>query len=452
MSWGGRLGSLLTLRHPAQYVVLGFLAVSLLGAVLLRLPIASEAGAPDTTFLTAWFTATSAVCVTGLVVVDTATHWSTFGEIVILALMQVGGFGIMSLTSVIVVALSRRLSLRQRLVALAETGSTDLGDVRRVLVGVAQLALAVEAVVAVALMLQFWLNHGDSLPRAAYLGVFHSVSSFNNAGFGLRADSFVSYADDPLLLVTLCVPVIIGGIGYPVLVQVARQPRRPRAWTLHAKITLVTTGLLLATGWALFAWFEWTNTATFGAMSTADSIANAFFQSVMPRTAGFNAIDIAALREPSRLLTEILMFIGGGSASTAGGIKVTTFALLGWVIWAEVRGEPDVTVFERRIPTSTQRQALTVALLAVGVVVAATMILLAITPIPRSDALFEVISALGTVGLTAGATPVLSSSGRLLVIGLMILGRVGPPTLFAALVLRERERPFHYPEERPIIG
>ena len=451
MSWGRRIGSFLTLRHPAQYVVVGFLAVSLLGALLLRLPIAAEHGV-STTFLTAWFTATSAVCVTGLVVVDTGTHWSTFGELVILALMQVGGFGIMSLTSVIVVALSRRLSLRHRLVALAETGSTDLGDVRRVLFGVAKLTLAVEAVVALVLGLQFWLNHSDSPARAAYLGLFHAVSSFNNAGFGLRADNFVGYANDPLLLVTLCVPVIIGGIGYPVLVQVARQPRRPRAWNLHAKITLVTTALLLVTGWALFAWFEWTNTATFGAMSITDSIANAFFQSVMPRTAGFNAIDIAALREPSRLLTEILMFIGGGSASTAGGIKVTTFALLGWVIWAEVRGEPDVTVFERRIPTATQRQALTVALLAVGVVVASTMILLAITPIPRSDALFEVISALGTVGLSAGATPVLSSGGRLLVIGLMILGRVGPPTLFAALVLRERERPFHYPEERPIIG
>jgi Trk-type K+ transport system membrane component len=337
-------------------------------------------------------------------------------------------------------------------VALAESRSADLGDVRRVLVGVALLTLAVEATVALALTLQVWLNHGATLPRAMYEGVFHSVSAFNNAGFGLRADSFVSYADEPLLLLTLCLPVIIGGIGYPVLVQVARQPRRPHAWSLHAKITLVTTALLLGTGCALFAWFEWTNPATFGPMSAADSTANAFFQSVMPRTAGFNAVDIAALREPSRLLTEILMFIGGGSASTAGGIKVTTFALLGGVIWAEVRGEPDVTVFERRLPTATQRQALTVALLAVGVVVVATMILLAITPIPRADALLEVISALGTVGLTAGATPLLSSGGQLLVIGLMILGRVGPPTLFAALVLRERGRPFHYPEERPIIG
>jgi trk system potassium uptake protein len=202
----------------------------------------------------------------------------------------------------------------------------------------------------------------------------------------------------------------------------------------------------------LFAWFEWTNRATLGHMSTADSTLNAFFQSVTPRTAGFNAIDIAAMREPSRLLTEILMFIGGGSASTAGGIKVTTFALLGWVMWAEVRGEPDVTVFKRRIPASTQRQAVTVALLAVGVVVGATMVLLAITPIARSEALFEVISALGTVGLSIGATPLLSGPSELLVAGLMILGRVGPPTLFVALVARERERPFRYPEERPVIG
>jgi Trk-type K+ transport system membrane component len=233
---------------------------------------------------------------------------------------------------------------------------------------------------------------------------------------------------------------------------VARRPRLPRAWNLHAKLTLVTTVQLLIVGWALFAWFEWTNTATLGSLSVAESTVNAFFHSVTPRTAGFNSIDITQMREPSRLLTEILMFIGGGSASTAGGIKVTTFALLGWVMWAEVRGEPDVVVFERKIPTSVQRQSLTVALLAVGMVVGATMILLAITSVPRSDALFEVISALGTVGLSAGATPLLSGPAELLVTGLMILGRIGPPTLFAALVLRERERPFHYPEERPIIG
>ena len=446
-----RTGSRLVLRHPQQYIVLGFVVASLVGALLLLTPAAS-AGPGQTSFLTALFTSTSAVCVTGLVVVDTGAHWSAFGEGVILLLIQIGGFGIMSLTSVIVILLSRRLGLRHRLMAAREARSIDLGDMRGVLVGVAKLSLGVELVVAVILFLRFWLGHGAAAGRAAYLGVFHSVSAFNNAGFSLFADNLIGFGRDPIVLLVVALTVIVGGLGYPVLVQIARRPRSPRAWNLHTKITLVGTVILLLAGWALFAWFEWTNAATLGEMSAGDSLTNAFFHSVMPRTAGFNSIDIAVLREPSRLLTEVLMFIGGGSASTAGGIKVSTFFLLAWVMWAEVRGDPDVVVFERRVPTTAQRQALTVALFAVGFVVSATMVLLAVTPIPRADALFEVVSALGTVGLSIGATPHLSGPAQVLVVGLMILGRVGPPTLFAALVLRERERPFRYPEERPIIG
>lgn len=451
MSLARRVGSHLALRQPAQYVVAGFVLASLLGALLLLIPAASEQ-AGTTSFLTALFTATSAVCVTGLVVVETAGHWSTFGEVVILGLIQIGGFGIMSLTSVVVLVLSRKLGLRHRLVAAAETGSFDMGDVRRVLFGVAKLSLAVETVVALALFLRFWLYYGDGPARAAYLGVFHSVSAFNNAGFALFARSLEGFSSDPYVLLLIAGAVIIGGLGYPVLVQMARRPRSPRGLNLHAKLTLSTTVLLLVLGCAGFAWFEWTNPATLGPLSAGDSVVNAFFHSVMPRTAGFNSVEVAQMRDPSLLLTEVLMFIGAGSASTAGGIKVTTFALLACVMWAEVRGQPDVVAFERRIRTSAHRQALTVALSAVGVIVGATMVLLAATPLPRLDVLFEVVSALGTVGLSTGATPLLSGGGQLLVAALMILGRVGPPTLFAALVLRERERPFRYPEERPIIG
>jgi potassium uptake TrkH family protein len=431
--------------------VAGFVIVSVLGALVLMIPAASHDGV-ETPFLTALFTATSAVCVTGLVVVDTAGHWSAFGEVVILTLIQIGGLGIMSMTSLIFLVLSRQLGLRRRVLLAAETGSVDLGDARRVLLGVARLSLAAESAAALVLCLRFWLAHDLPLRRAGYLGLFHAVSAFNNAGFALFTDNLMGFARDPVVLLTIALTIIVGGLGYPVLVQVARQPGSPNRWSLHAKLTMVSTGVLLVVGWTLFAWFEWTNKATLGRLSTVDSALNALFQSVTPRTAGFNAIDLAQMREPSLLLTEILMFIGGGSASTAGGIKVTTFALLGWVMWAEVRGEPDVTVFNRRIPASSQRQAVTVALLAVGVVVGATMVLLAITPIPRSEALFEVVSALGTVGLSTGATPLLSGPSELLVAGLMILGRVGPPTLFVALVVRERERPYRYPEERPIVG
>ena len=431
--------------------MLAFLGASLIGTVLLLLPVSSEA-AGATSPLTALFTATSAVCVTGLVVVDTGDHWSAFGEAIILVLIQVGGFGIMALTSLIVLVLARRLGLRQRLVAAAETGSSELGEVRRLLVGVAKFSLAVEGGTAALLFLRLAITYDERPARAAYLGVFHSVSAFNNAGFSPFRDSLAGFADDPFVLLVIAVSVIIGGLGFPVWMQVRRSPWSPRRWSLHAKLTMVTTGLLLVSGAALLAWFEWTNPSTLGPMSTGHALANSFFHSVMPRTAGFNSLDVAALREPSRLLTEVLMFIGGGSGSTAGGIKVTTFALLGWVMWAELRGDPDVVVFERTVPTAAQRQALTVALLALGVVVASTMMLLATTRLPREDILFEAISALGTLGLSTGATAQLPSSAQLLVVVLMLLGRVGPPTLFAALVLRERDRLYRYPDERPIIG
>jgi trk system potassium uptake protein len=441
----------LRLRHPAQYVVAAFTVASLIGTGLLMLPVAS-AGADGTGFVDALFTATSAVCVTGLVVVDTAGHWSIFGELVILLLIQAGGFGIMALSSLIALVLARRLGLRSRMVAAAESGTLDLGDVRRLLVGVARFSVATEAAVAVALFLRFWLAHDEPVGRAAYLGVFHAVSAFNNAGFALFSDSLAGFATDPALLLTVAAAVIVGGLGYPVWVEIVRDPRRPSRWNLHAKITVVGTIALLGGGWLLLTWFEWTNPGTLGQLSTGDTAVNGFFHSVMPRTAGFNSMDVASMREPSRLLTEALMFIGGGSGSTAGGIKVSTFALLGWVMWAEVRGDPEVVTFERTVPANAQRQALTVALLAVGVVVAATMLLMAVVDLPRADLFFETVSALGTVGLSTGITPLLSTTSKLLVVALMLIGRIGPITLFAALVLRERRRLYRHPTERPIIG
>ena len=423
----------------------------MLGALPLLLPIAT-AGPERASVMDALFTSTSAVCVTGLILVDTSGHWSAFGEAVILVLIQIGGLGIMTLSSLLALLLARRLGLRHRMVAAAESGKLALGDVRRVLIGVATFSLVVEAVVAVLLIGRFWQSHGEPFGRAVWLGTFHAVSAFNNAGFALFEDSLMGFARDPVMLLIVSAAVVVGGLGYPVWVEIVAAPLRPSRWNLHAKLTVVGTLVLLGGGWALFTWFEWTNPATLGPLSAADSVTNGFFHSVMPRTAGFNSIDMATVREPSRLLTEVLMFIGGGSGSTAGGIKVSTFALLGWVMWAEARGDPDVVAFERRIPGPAQRQALTVALLAVGAVVVATMALLAMNPLPRSDVLFEVISALGTVGLSTGATGLLGVNSQVLVMVLMILGRVGPITLFAALVLREHARLYRHPEERPIIG
>lgn len=446
-----RRRSILGLRHPAQYVVFAFVVGILLGTVLLSIPAAShEPG--RTSLLTALFTAASAVCVNGLVVVDTGAHWTAFGQWIILALIQVGGFGIMSLTSFIVYVVGRRIRLRHRLIAAAETGSMNIGDIRHLLVGVAKLSLGFEAAAFVLLTARFWLSHGEPIGHAVHLGVFHAVSAFNNAGFSTFSDSLVGFNRDPFVLLVVAGAVVAGGLGFPVWIQIARQPWRPQRWNLHAKVTVTTSVVLILAGWALLAWFEWTNARTVGRMSIPDSLVNSFFHSIAPRSSGFNSIDVAVMREPSRLLTEILMFIGGGSGSTAGGIKVTTFAVLGWVMWAEVRGDPDVVVLRRRLPDGVQRQALTVALFAVGTVMVATMVLLATTTLPRSDLFFETVSALGTVGMSTGVTPLLSTTSKLVVIALMLLGRVGPPTLFAALVLRERNRVYRHAEERVIIG
>ena len=439
------------MTHPAQYVVVAFVGASLFGAVLLSIPAASET-AGRAPVLTALFTATSAVCVTGLIVVDTGGYWTPLGQTIILALIQAGGLGIMTLSSVLALTVARRLGLRARLVAAAETGSMNLGETRQLLIGVVKLTFGVEAVVAVALLLRFWITHDESLGRAGYLGVFHAVSAFNNAGFSPLDDSLIRFNRDPFVLLVVAATVVTGGLGFLVWIQIARHPRQSRAWNLHAKLTVVTTVILVISGWAMLAWFEWTNPETLGPMSTPDSLVNALFHSVMPRTAGFNSIEVGDMREPSLLVTEILMFIGGGSASTAGGIKVTTFALLGAVMWAEVRGEPDVVVFERRVPNEAHRQALAMALLGIGMIVLATLALLATTNLPRPDLLFEAVSALGTVGLSTGATELLSTTSQLIIIALMVLGRVGPPTLLAALVLRQQDRLYRYADERPIIG
>jgi trk system potassium uptake protein TrkH len=440
-----------TLRHPAQYVAVAFLGATLVGAGLLSIP-AARSGVEAAGFVTALFTAASAVCVTGLVVVDTATYWSALGEWIILGLIQVGGLGIMTLTSLMVLVVGRRLRLRHRLLTVAETGSVNLGELRHLLVGVAKLSFLVEAVATVALTLRFWTAHDEPLRRAAYLGLFHAVSAFNNAGFALFADGMIGFNRDPVLLLVLVVTIIIGGLGFPVWIQITRHPRQPRRWNLHAKLTVAATAALLVGGWVTLGVAEWTNPSTLGPMPTLHALLNSLFHSVVPRSAGFNSLDVAAMREPSLLITEILMFIGGGSASTAGGIKVSTFAVLAAVLWAEVRGEPDVVAFERRIPDRTLRHALTVALLAIGVVMVATLALLATSQLPRAELFFETVSALGAVGLSMNLTPLLPDSSRLIVVGLMIIGRVGPPTLFAALVLRDRRRLYRNAEERPIIG
>ncbi len=330
------------LRHPARIVPAAFALASLAGTLLLSLPSATSTG-QRAQVLDAAFTSVSAVCVTGLVTVDTATYWSPFGQVVILSLVQVGGFGIMTLATLLVVLVGARLNLSSSLVAQAETHALNVGDVRDVVRRIAVTMLAFEAVLAALLTLRFRVGYDHDWPQALWLGVFHSVTAFNNAGFALSSDNLMGFAADAWILLPICVGVIVGGIGFPVLFELRRRWRHPRLWSVHVRLTVYGSALLLAMGAVAFLALEWSNPGTLGPMSPGNKILGGLAGSVMPRTAGFNTVDYAAVTPETVMVTSLLMFIGGGSAGTAGGIKVATFFLLAFVIWTEVRGERDTT-------------------------------------------------------------------------------------------------------------
>ncbi|MCL8025634.1 TrkH family potassium uptake protein [Nocardioides bruguierae] len=438
-------------RHPAQLVVTGFAATIAVGTALLMLPV-SRSGEGGAGFVTALFTSTSAVCVTGLSTVDVPAYWTPFGHAVILLLIQVGGFGIMTMASLLALLVSRRMGLRTRLNAAAETKALGLGDVRSVLRGVAATSLTVEAVTAVVLTTRLWLGYDYGFGRAVWFGVFHAVSAFNNAGFALWSDSLVGFATDWWVCLPLCVAVVLGGLGFPVILEVLKRRRHAREWSLHTRIVLSATPVLLVAGFVLVLANEWRNPETLGALAAHDRVLPSLTASVMARTAGFNSLDVGQLGEGTLVGTIFLMFIGGGSAGTAGGIKVTTFVLLFFVIWAEVRGEADVQAFGRRIGDRAMRQAVTVALLSVALVAVGTMTLVEMTPFSLHQVLFETTSAFATVGLSTGITGQLGAAGEMVLVILMFVGRLGPITLVSALALRERQRLYQNPEGRPIIG
>ena len=447
----GRRLRLPSLHHPSQVVVTGFAVAILVGTVLLMLPVA-RTGAGGAPVLVALFTATSAVCVTGLVVVDTPSYWSPFGEAVILGLIQLGGLGIMTAASLLGLLVSRRMGLRSRLTAATETKSLGIGDVRQVLFGVLRVTLLFEALTALALTLRFAVGYDMAFLTALYHGVFHAVSAFNNAGFALYSDNLIGFVADPWVNLPLAAAVIAGGLGFPVLFELRRQLRRPRGWSLHTKLTVTMTAVLLVGGTLFVTASEWHNPGTLGSLDPAGRLLAGFVQAVMPRTAGFNSVDTGAMYDGTLLGTIVLMFIGGGSAGTAGGIKVTTFVVLFVAIYAEVRGESSVNAFDRRIGSRVQRQALTVALLAVAAVVASGLAIMEMTDLRMAAVMFEVTSAFATVGLSTGITADLPGPAQLLLVLLMFVGRLGPITFASALALRERQRLYQLPEGRPIIG
>lgn len=441
--------------HAAMVVALGFLIIILTGAVLLTLPISARSGEP-TDFLDALFTATSATCVTGLVTVGTATHWSGFGQVVILLLIQIGGLGFMSLASIASFLTRRTITLRERMVMSAGLNLTENAGIvrltRRVLLG----TLAFEGAGALLLATRFVPRVG--LWQGIKMGVFHSVSAFCNAGFDLIGTpdnpfaSLTGYADDWLVNLTIMALIVIGGLGFFVWGDIWDK-RRFRRLRLHTKLVLVTTALLLCVGFLLTLIFEWGNPQTLGAMPTQDKVLAAAFQSVTLRTAGFNTIDQAALTGPSQAVACLLMMIGGSPGSTAGGIKTVTAAVLVLSAISALCGRTTVSAFGRTIVSRSIMNAVTMMIVGGMLSLTGACVISYVESAPFGACLFEAVSAFATVGLSMGLTPTLHTISHLILILLMYLGRVGVLTLGVAVLMRHREPPkMQYPDADVMVG
>ncbi|HLA25513.1 MAG TPA: TrkH family potassium uptake protein [bacterium] len=433
--------------NPAQTIVAGFAGVILVGALLLSLPVATESGTSPP-FLTALFTATSAVCVTGLVVVDTATTWSLFGELVILVLIQIGGLGYMAVATLLAMLLGRRIGLRERVVLQESHNLYTLGGIVRFTRSILRLTLAIEGVGALLLAVRWIPEFGAG--RGVYYAVFHSVSAFNNAGFDLMGGfrSLTAYVGDPVVTLIIAVLIVLGGLGFTVLTDLWRI----RPFTLHGKVVLATTGVLIGLGTVLILVMEWANPGTLRPLPFPQKVLAAFFASVTPRTAGFNTLDVGHLYEPTLMLTIALMFIGASPGGTGGGIKTTTFVVPLMVIKAMLRGRPDAEVFHRRLDPVVAYKAVTIALVGVAFVVTMAMLLSLAERVSFIRAAFEVTSGFGTVGLSTGITPSLSTAGRIIVMLTIFTGRVGLLTVAFALTRRQRPAHYRFPEERILVG
>lgn len=439
------------LRNPIRLVPSLFLLAIIIGTVLLSLPIATADGTPAPV-LTALFTATSAVAVTGLVVADTGSYWSPFGQVAILLMFQIGGLGIMTAATLFGLIAGRGFGLHDRMATQVERGRLETGDALSVLKLVFGITVVVEAAVAAILALRMMTSYDMTWGSALWHGVFHAVSAFNNAGFSTHSDSVMGYQSDPVILVPIMLAVILTALGFPVMQDLRDKRFAWKRWSLHSKVTVSGTAALLALGFIAILVMEWTNAGTLGPMSVGSKLLNAAFHSVMPRTAGFNSVDVGAFHDQTLMVNYLLMFIGGGSAGTAGGIKVTTFIVLFAIVLSEVLGRRDAGLFDRRFGSEVERQALTVTVLAAGLIFAATTYISSITTLSLPEILFECISAFSTVGLSTGITADLPPSAQIVIVLLMFIGRVGTITVATALAVGRPARPYRYPKENLIVG
>lgn len=450
------------LRHiprPARKILLGFALIILLGSLLLHIPAASRSGT-ETDALTCLFTATSATCVTGLVVVDTWSHWSLFGQCIILALIQIGGLGFLSIAAIVSFLLGRRISMRERMEMSAALNMQELSGVIRLTRHVIAATFVLEGVGAAALATRFVPQFG--LWEGIYRGIFHSVSAFCNAGFDLMGEktpfsSLTSYAEDPVVNGTILLLIIVGGLGFYVWGDVAAAICSHRArWqhlTVHTRLVLIVTGILLAAGTLIFYGCERSNPATLGGMNEPQKWMAALFQSVTYRTAGFNTVDLSAARDSTTLASYALMLIGGSPGSTAGGVKTTALAIVVLSMAATLTGKRDVNVFHRRIPPMAVRTAVTLVCLGISISFVSAFVLMAADGIPMQGALFETTSAFATVGLSMGYTSTLSVLSKVCLMLEMYIGRVGILTLGLGLLTPRASEPlYRYPETHIMIG
>ncbi|MEZ4706232.1 MAG: TrkH family potassium uptake protein [Caldilineaceae bacterium] len=437
---------------PAQLISISFAAAIGIGALLLMLPIA-HSGTTHITLVDALFTSTSAVCVTGLIVVDTGSAFSDFGKVVIMLLIQAGGLGIMTLGTILALASGRRIGFQERMRLQAQINSLHVGGVVNLIRRIVFFVLIIELAGAFFLFLRFSQIEGNG--RGVFYAIFHSISAFNNAGFAFYSDSLSSYVADPVINIPIMVLILLGGLGFSVVFNALEHLRRRHLapLTLHSKIVLTTTLVLTVGGFMLLAIFEWTNLRTLGNLPVGGKLMAAMFQSVTPRTAGFNSVDYGAMRGPSQMLTVLLMFIGGSPGSTAGGIKTVTFFLLLGSAWTISKGDNMLNVFGRRIEFELVIKAGVIALFGIMLSGAAVTIMAMTDPQFELFALvFEAISAISTVGLSLGITSDLSTVGKITIIILMYLGRLGALTFALALIENRKAHTITYPAENVIIG
>ena len=453
-SGGWFMGKRSKALNPTKIIAITFAVIILLGTAALMLPIASRSGT-SCGLRPALFTATSATCVTGLVLHDTWTQWTGFGQAVILALIEIGGLGFMSAASFLIFLLRRKVGLKQRMIMAQAMSLTDLRGVVRLQKLVLFGSLGIQTAGALLLFVRFLPEYGPW--TALKWGVFHSVSAFCNAGFDILGSvqpgiGMMEFQSDLVVLLTLSALIVVGGLGFLVWQELATE-RSFRKFSVYTKLVLITTGFLLLGGTVLFCILEWNNPNTLGAMSPGDRILNAFFQSVTVRTAGFASIDQAALTDGGKAVATVLMLIGGSSGSTAGGVKTVTMVVLLLFIAARARGKETVCVFKRTIPSSQVMDAMTIITILVGLAMFGSIFICATSPFTFVDALFESVSALATVGLTAGGTPLLSVPAQILIIIYMYFGRVGVLTIALGFLMgnKAQER-FQYAQTKLLIG